>query len=59
MNATAMIPKAENPRLNRIRRVSGVLKAAVLIYLITPLCFAVGNLKGLHLANGPVNLRTL
>jgi hypothetical protein len=55
MNATAIIPKSENPRLHRIRRISGVVKAGVLIYLIAPLCVVAFNLNTLHLASGTVS----
>ena len=44
MNANEISPKA-NARLNRIQKISRLLKVCVLLYFLTPLCVLAFNLK--------------
>lgn len=55
MNANEISTKA-SPRLNRIQKVSRILKACVLIYLVAPLCLVAFNFKTLHMATGMVSI---
>jgi len=55
MNANEISPKA-SPRLNRIQKISRVLKVSVLFYFVAPLCVLAFNLKHIHLASGMVSL---
>lgn len=55
MNTNESTQKA-NPRLNRIKIISQILKACVLIYLLAPLCFLAFSLHSLHLACGTVSM---
>jgi hypothetical protein len=55
MNANEISPKA-SPRLNRIQKISRILKACVLIYFVVPLCLVALNFKSLHVASGMVSI---
>jgi len=55
MNANKSSPKA-SPRLNRIQKISRILKVCVLFYFVVPLCVLAFNLKNIHLAAGTVSI---
>ena len=55
MNTKELAPKA-NPRLQRIQKISRILKACVLIYFVVPLCAVDFDLKSLHVASGMVSI---
>ena len=55
MNANEISPKA-SPRLNRIQKISRILKVCVLFYFVVPLCVLAFNLKSIHLASGMVSV---
>ncbi|HAO79975.1 MAG TPA: hypothetical protein DCQ92_13595 [Verrucomicrobia subdivision 3 bacterium] len=55
MNANEISTKA-SPRLNRIQKISRILKVCVLFYFVVPLCVVAFNLKSLHLATGMVSI---
>src|ERR1039458_8199745 len=55
MNANEISPKA-NARMNRIQKVSRILKVCVLFYFVAPLCVLAFNLKSIHLATGMVSI---
>jgi len=55
MNANEISPKA-SPRLNRIQKISRILKVCVLFYFVAPLCVLAFNLKSIHLASGMVSV---
>jgi hypothetical protein len=55
MNANEISSKA-SPRLNRIQKISRILKVCVLFYFIAPLCVLAFNLKSIHLASGMVSV---
>jgi hypothetical protein len=50
MNAT--VPPANNPRLSRIRKISRLLKIAVLIYMFVPLSLVASHFKALVFKGG-------
>lgn len=53
---TATSPNGPPTRLDRIRRISGILKFCVLIYIIAPLSVVAFNFKTLHVAGGNVSI---
>jgi len=55
MKANEISPKA-SPRLNRIQKISCILKVCVLFYFVVPLCALAFNLKSLHLAPGMISI---
>jgi len=55
MNTNEISTRA-SPRLNRIQKISRILKVCVLFYFVVPLCVVAFNLKSLHLATGMVSI---
>jgi Protein of unknown function (DUF2975) len=55
MNINNTFPAAGS-RLNRIQKISRILKACVLIYFVVPLCALAFNFKSFHLTNGMVSI---
>lgn len=55
MNANDASLKA-NPRLNRIQKISRILKVCVLFYLLFRLCFLVFTFKSIHLPSGMLSV---
>ena len=55
MNANEMSPKA-NPRMNRIQKISRILKVCVLFYFLAPLCVLAFNLRTIHAAHGAISI---
>ena len=56
MNANENFPKA-HPRLNRIQKISRILKVCVLFYFVKPLCVVLAfKLKSIHLASSMVSI---
>ena len=55
MKANEISPKA-NARLNRIQKVSRILKVCVLFYFVAPLCALAFNLKNIRSTSGMISI---
>jgi hypothetical protein len=55
MNTNEISPKA-SPRLNRIQKISHILKVCVFFYFVAPLCALAFNLKNIHSASGTISI---
>jgi hypothetical protein len=53
---TSGISSDANPRLNRVRKISRILKVCVLFYFIVPLCVLAFHLESFHIATGVVSI---
>ena len=55
MTANEPFPKTSR-RLNRVQKISRILKVCVLFYFVVPLCVLAFHLKSIHLAAGTVSI---
>ena len=56
MNTNGIVPQSKNTRLNRIQKISRILKVCVLFYFVVPLCVVAFNLKSIHMASSMVSI---